>query len=40
MKMTRYSTQVRDQIFVKGYGFQSFVENMSKNNAKNISKIL
>ena len=38
--MTRYSVQRRDQIFVKGYGFLSFAENMSKNIGKNIRKSL
>ena len=28
--MTHYSTEPRDQIFVKGYGFLSFAKNMSK----------
>ena len=38
--MTRYSVQSRDRIFVKGYGFLSFVKNMGKNIGKNISKCL
>ena len=38
--MMRYSVQPRDQIFVKGYGFLSFVKNMDKNTAKKISKNL
>ena len=38
--MTLYSVQPRDQIFVKGYGFFSFVKNMGKNIGKNISKNL
>ena len=38
--MTRYSVQLRDRIFVKGYGFLSFARNMGKNIGKNISKIL
>ena len=38
--MTRYSVQPRDRIFVKGYGFSSFVKNMNKNTGKNISKNL
>ena len=29
--MMQYSLKPRDQIFVKGYGFLSFVKNMSKN---------
>ena len=37
--MMCYSVQPRDIIFVKGYGFLSFAENMS-NRAKNISKNL
>ena len=35
--MTLYSVQ---PIFVKGYGFLSFVKNMGKNIGKNLSKIL
>ena len=38
--MARYSVQPRDQIFVKGYGFQSFAKNMGENIGKNISKNL
>ena len=38
--MTRYSVQPRDRIFVKGYGFLSFADNMGKNIGKNISKNL
>ena len=39
--MTCYSIQPRDQIFVKDYGFfLSFAKNMSKNESRNISKIL
>ena len=38
--MTRYSVQLRDQIFIKGYGFLPFSKNMSKNIGKNISKSL
>ena len=38
MKMTCYSVQSRDQIFVKAYGFLSFPKNMGKNIGKNISK--
>ena len=30
----RYSMEPRDEIFVKGYGFLSFAENMSKNIGK------
>ena len=36
--MTRSSVQLRDRIFVKGYGFLSSAKNMGKNIAKNISK--
>ena len=32
--MTRYLVQPRDWIFVKGYGFLSFAENMGKNIVK------
>ena len=38
--MTRYSVQIRDRIFVKGYGFSTFAKNMGKKIGKNISKIL
>ena len=38
--MTRYSVQLRDRIFVKGYGFLSFAKNMGKNIGKNITKSL
>ena len=34
------SVQLRDRIFVKGYGFLSFVNEMGKNICKNISKNL
>ena len=36
----RYSVQCRDRIFVKGYGFLSFADNISKNIGKYISKTL
>ena len=32
-----YSTEPRDCIFLKSYGFLSFVKNMGKNLGKNIS---
>ena len=32
----RYSVQPRDQIFVKGYVFLSFANNVGKNIGKNI----
>ena len=38
--MTRYSIQPRDRMFVKGYRFLSFAENMVTNISKNISKTL
>ena len=38
--MTRYSVQLKDRIFGKGYGFLSFAKNMDKNIGKNISKNL
>ena len=38
--MTHYSAESRHQIFVKGYGFLSFAENMGTNIGKNISKSL
>ena len=39
-KTMRYSVQLRDWIFVEGYGFLSFAKKMGKNNDKNISKNL
>ena len=36
--MTHYSIELRDRMFVKGYGFLSFAKNMGKNLGKNISK--
>ena len=33
----RYSVQSKDQIFVKGYEFLSFVKDMGKNICKNLS---
>ena len=36
----RCSVQPRNRIFVKGYGFFSFVKTMGKNIGKNISKNL
>ena len=38
--MTHYSIEPENRIFVKGYGFSSFVKNMSKNIGKDISKNL
>ena len=38
--MANYSVQPRDGIFVKGYGFLPFSENMSRNIGENISKNL
>ena len=38
--MTRYSVQLRNSIFVKGYGFLSFARNMRRNVSKNISRNL
>ena len=35
--MTCYSVQPRDRIFVKGYEFLSFAENMGRNIGKNIN---
>ena len=40
IKITRYSVQPRDRIFVNGYGFLSFAKNMGKNIGENISKNL
>ena len=36
----RYSVQLRDLIFVKGYVFLYFAKNMDKNIGKNITKNL
>ena len=38
--MMCYSVQNRDRIFVKGYGFLSFAENIGKKFGKNIGKTL
>ena len=38
--MTRYSVQPRERIFLKGYGFLSFVKNMGENIGKKTSKNL
>ena len=38
--MMRCSVQPRDRIFVKGYRFLSFAENIGKNFGKNINKNL
>ena len=38
--MTCYSVKLRDQTFVKGYGFLFFAKTMGKNIGKNISKNL
>ena len=40
--MAHYSVQPRDRIFVKGYGFLSFVRNMEKifKNLRNKSENL
>ena len=35
--MTRYLVQVRDQTFVKGYEFFSFVRNIGKNIGKSMN---
>ena len=35
--MTRYLVQPRDRIFVKGFGFLSFVRNIGKNISKNVT---
>ena len=32
--MTRYSVQLSDRIFVKGYGYVSFAKHMGKNIGK------
>ena len=38
--MMRYSVQLRDQIFVKCYGFLYFAKNMGQNIVKSRSKSL
>ena len=38
--MTCCSVQLRDRIFVKGYGFVSCAKNMGKNTGKNVCKNL
>ena len=38
--MTKYSVQLKDCIFVKGYGFLSSAKNVVKNIGKNKSKNL
>ena len=40
LAMRRYSVPLRDQIFVKGYGFLSFARNIGKNIGEYISKSL
>ena len=35
--MMRYLVQSRDRIFVKGYEFLSFIENIGKNIGKKMS---
>ena len=37
--MIRYSIELKDQIFVKGYGFLSSAKNMNKNINKNIKNL-
>ena len=36
----RYSTEPRERIYVKGYGFSSFAKNMCKNLSNKYSKKL
>ena len=38
--MMLYAIELRDQIFVKGYGFFSFAKNMDRNLGKSMSKNL
>ena len=38
--MAHYTSQLNVRIFLKGYGFFSFVKNVGKNIGKNISKNL
>ena len=35
--MKRYSVQPRHRIFVKGYGFLSFAENMGRDISKSLN---
>ena len=37
IKMTKYSVEPRDQLFVKVYGFLSFAKNMGINIGQNLS---
>ena len=37
-KMTHYSVQPKEEVFVKGYGFLSFAKNMGKNIDKKKNK--
>ena len=37
--MTHYLFEPEDRTFVKGYGFLSFVKNMSKNIGKKLREI-
>ena len=39
-KMTRYSVQTRDWIFVKGYGYLIFARSMGKNIGKYSQTLL
>ena len=36
----RYSVQLKDQIFAKGYGLLSFAKDINKNIGKNINENL
>ena len=35
--MMKYSVQLRDRIFVKGYGFLCFAKNIGKNISKHLA---
>ena len=37
-KITKVRIEPRDRIFVKGYRFSSFAENIGKNIGKNVGK--
>ena len=37
--MKHYLIELRDRIFVKGYGFLAFTKNISKSIGKNLSRI-
>ena len=36
----RYSTETRDRIYVKGYGFLSFAKNMGKSLSNTVKNLI